>query len=184
MQWHCTLRHIPPLLQDSCCQPYSRTWPLQRITSTLPPVPFLAAGPAYNPTADFQKVAPVEVQRQAEAVLGYGSDLSEPLAAEWLDARQEIHDFAHYMPTRMLDLRQRADAYSFPAGQAAAIHEQVRPGNMKYLQHLLHFIPLFLPQVCCCATGCRLHLLPRESGVCCQPGDVAKAPNHRLCSSG
>ena len=86
----------------------------------------LAAGPVYNPAANLLKMAPAEVQRQAETVLGYGSDRSEPLNSARRDARQEIHDFAHYMPTRVLELEQRINPYSFPAGQAAAIHEQVR----------------------------------------------------------
>ena len=87
--------------------------------------PSHTAGPPYNPAATLLKVAPAEVQRQAEAVLGYGSDLSEPLNSAQLNARQEMQDFANYMPTRVLELGQRAEHYPFPAGQAAAIHEQV-----------------------------------------------------------
>ena len=94
------------------------------------PVP--AAGPAYNPAANVHKVAPADVQHQAEAVLGYSSELNKPLSSAWLDARQEIHDFVHYKPTRALELEQHAVPYSFPVGQAAAIHEQVRHSRLHW----------------------------------------------------
>lgn len=126
------------------CSPKCAAWiTLAELCAPLP-----AAGPAYNPAANLLKVAPAEVARQAQAVLGYGSDLREPLDSVWLDARQEIHDFAHYMPSRVLELGQRADPYAYPAGQAAAIHEQVRHGRLHQLHPCCMDLPHF--RLCCC----------------------------------